>query len=98
MLMKTVSRGLNWSNLSFDSYQHLFSVRDDALSAIYTSLGLALATAVITSIIGLMVAYTLIRLKPKGKKILDVLSLLPNAMPAMALAVGLILTMNEAKS
>ncbi|ADZ92626.1 ABC transporter permease [Marinomonas mediterranea] len=94
-MMQTMSRGLHWNNLSLEAYQTLFSLDDGALDAIYTSLTLALMTALITAVIGMLVAFTLIRLKPKGHKILDALSLLPNAMPAMVLSVGLILTWNQ---
>lgn len=94
-LMRTVSLGLQWDNLTFNAYTHLFFSNSDALSAIYTSLGLAAMAAVITAIIGMLVAFTLIRLKPRGKAVLDILALLPNAIPAMALSVGLILTWNQ---
>jgi iron(III) transport system permease protein len=94
-MLRTVSGGLQWNNLTFNAYSQLFSADSSALSSIYTSLGLAIMTAFITAIIGLLVAFTIIRLKPRGKTLLDILALLPNAIPAMALSVGLILTWNQ---
>jgi iron(III) transport system permease protein len=94
-MLRTVSGGLQWNNLTFNAYSQLFSADSSALSSIYTSLGLAIMTAFITAAIGLLVAFTIIRLKPRGKTLLDILALLPNAIPAMALSVGLILTWNQ---
>lgn len=94
-LMSTVSHGLSWDNLTLSAYADLFTSGNGAVEAIYTSLGLAAMTALIAAVLGLLVAFTLIRLKPRGKSVLDVLSLMPNAVPAMALSVGLILTWNQ---
>lgn len=94
-LMRTVSRGVSWDNLTFDAYRTLFDADNDALHAILTSLGLAALTAVIAVFLGLLIAFMLIRLKPKGHSLLDMLALMPNAIPAMALAVGLILMWNQ---
>lgn len=94
-LMRTVSRGLTWDNLTLSAYGDLFDPNNDALNAIVTSLGLAILTAILTGLLGLLIAFTLVRLQPKGKHWLDLLALMPNAMPAMALSVGLILMWNQ---
>ncbi|CAG9295657.1 ABC transporter permease [Celerinatantimonas diazotrophica] len=94
-LMKTQSGGLHWNNLSFGAFIQLFSGVSDALRALITSLSLALAAAVLCSLIALVASYTLIRLRPKGVSILELLTVLPNAIPGMAVAVGLILTWNQ---
>ncbi|MDO6460144.1 ABC transporter permease subunit [Granulosicoccaceae sp. 1_MG-2023] len=44
----------------------------------------------------MLVAFTLVRLRSRGSAVLDFLSILPNAIPGMAVAVGLILTWNQA--
>lgn len=92
--MKTISAGLSAGNFGWQNFVALFTDGSDSLDAIYTSLGLALAAALITSIVGMAVAFTLIRLRPRGRWLLDFLSILPNSIPGMAVAVGLILTWN----
>ncbi|MFM2477546.1 ABC transporter permease [Celerinatantimonas sp. MCCC 1A17872] len=94
-LMKTQSGGLHWYNLGFGAFAALFSGVSDAMRALMTSLSLAFAAAILCCLIALVVSYTLIRLRPKGANILELLTVLPNAIPGMAVAVGLILTWNQ---
>lgn len=94
-LMKTQSGGLHWYNLGFGAFAALFSGVSDAMRALMTSLSLAFAAAILCCLIALVASYTLIRLRPKGANILELLTVLPNAIPGMAVAVGLILTWNQ---
>lgn len=94
-LMKTQSGGLHWNNLSLGAFVQLFSGVSDATQALLTSLSLAFAAALLCSLIALVASYTLIRLRPKGGQVLELLTVLPNAIPGMAVAVGLILTWNQ---
>src|SRR5699024_5880384 len=50
------SEGLVWSNLTLLNFQLLFDPRSGALTALSTSLGLAIVTATITAAIGIAVA------------------------------------------
>jgi iron(III) transport system permease protein len=58
-------------------------------------LTLALLAALCTVMIAVLVAFTTVRLRSRGIQLLDFLSILPNAIPGMAIAVGLILTWNQ---
>ena len=92
--MDTLSGGLAWDNFSFNNIASLFASGSDALGAIATSLTLAVLAALLTAAIGLLVAFTVVRLRSTGTVFLDFLSILPNSIPGMAVAVGLILTWN----
>jgi len=92
--MTTISGGLAWDNFSLVNYAQIFSLGSDALVAVGTSLSLAVAAAILTGVIALIVAFAVVRLRGRGTAFLDFMSILPNALPGMAVAVGLILTWN----
>lgn len=94
-LLDTLSGGLALSNMSFRHLTGLFDVDSEAWGAITTSLGLALLAALCSVVIAVLIAFTLVRLRTRGTAVLDFLSILPNAIPGMAIAVGLILTWNQ---
>lgn len=93
-LMERLSGGLRWSNFSGVHFREVFAADSDALEALFTSVLLASGASVAAVIIGVMVAFTLVRGQIAGAKFLDILAMLPNAVPGMAVAVGLILTWN----
>jgi len=95
-MMQRMSGGLVWSNLNFNAFIALFTTHEDALSAIATSLHLATVTALITVTIGILAAFFIVRWRSVLSDPLDFLLTLPNALPAMTLAVGLILVWNQA--
>jgi len=94
-LMGTISGGLTWSNLDTRHYEPIFSYGSRAYRAITTSGVLALSTAILSTILGGLVAYIVVRGTGKGRVIMDALSVLPNAIPAIVLAVGVILVWNS---
>ncbi|WP_432696579.1 ABC transporter permease [Marinobacterium sp. YM272] len=94
-MLDTLSGGLALSNMSLKHLAGLFDLDSEAWGAITTSFGLALLAAVCSVIIAVLVAFTLVRLRTRGTALLDFLSILPNAIPGMAIAVGLILTWNQ---
>lgn len=91
----TLSGGLQWNNFSTRHFAALFANQDGALAALITSISLATGTALVTGILGALVAYLVVRSNFKGKSWLDFLSLLPNTLPAIVVAVGLILAWNQ---
>ena len=92
--MKTISGGITWDNMGLTNYAEIMRSGSDALEAVGTSLTLAVLAAVLTGIIALIVAFSVVRLRTRGTAFLDALSIMPNALPGMAVAVGLILTWN----
>ncbi|WP_312209913.1 iron ABC transporter permease [Pseudescherichia sp.] len=94
-VMSTLSGGLAWNNVTFQHYLALFSQQGDALSALGTSLSLALGASVITGLLGLLVSWLVVVRQIKGRSVLDALSLLPAALPGIVVGVGLILLWNR---
>ncbi len=94
-VMSTLSGGVAWSNLTPQHYQALFSQQGDALSALGTSLSLALAASLITGLLGLLVSWLVVVRQINGRGVLDALSLLPAALPGIVVGVGLILLWNR---
>nr|WP_318381768.1 iron ABC transporter permease [uncultured Enterobacter sp.] len=94
-IMSTLSGGLSWQNVTLHHYAALFSQQGDALSALGTSLSLALASALITGALGLLAAWLVVVQKIRGRSLLDALSLMPAALPGIVVGVGLILLWNR---
>ncbi|MCS2608193.1 ABC transporter permease [Halomonas dongshanensis] len=94
-LSATLSSGLALDNLSLRHFEALLANRGGALKALSTSLSLALGAALLTGILGALVGYLVVRAQVRGKRLLDLLSLLPNTLPGIVVAVGLILAWNQ---
>lgn len=94
-LMSTLSGGIHGDNFTLRHFTALFAQQGDALSALGTSLSLALASALIVGVIGLLAAWLVLVQKMKGSAIVDALSLMPAALPGVVVGVGLILLWNQ---
>ncbi|HDX8823859.1 iron ABC transporter permease [Klebsiella michiganensis] len=94
-LMSTLSGGIHADNVTLRHFAALFAQQGDALSALGTSLSLALASALIVGVIGLLAAWLVLVQKIKGSAIVDALSLMPAALPGVVVGVGLILLWNQ---
>ncbi|AXF59140.1 iron ABC transporter permease [Leclercia sp. W6] len=94
-VLGTLSGGVTLDNLTGGHYAALFSQQGDALSALRTSLSLALGAACITGALGLLAAWLVVVQKIKGRGVLDALSLMPAALPGVVVGVGLILLWNR---
>lgn len=92
---RTISGGLSWANVSTVHFEAILANRAGALEALATSLGLGLATALITGLLGMLTAYVVVRHKSAAAKLLDFLTLVPNTIPGIVVAVGLILAWNQ---
>lgn len=91
----TISRGLTMSNFSWRHYQTVFENGSGAMGALGTSISMATIAALITGILGALISYLVVRVRCRGHNVLDFLSLLPNTMPGIVVAVGLILAWNH---
>jgi len=92
---ETLSGGLRPENLGLRHFRAVFADGGGALGALLTSWGLASVTAVAAGALGALAAYVGVRSAWRGRKAVDALAALPNALPAMVLAVGLILCWNR---
>jgi len=91
----TLSGGLGWHNLSWRHFAILLSGDNDAVTAMSTSLSLALGTALLTGMVGLSVAWLAVARRMRGAVMLEGLALLPSALPSIVVGVGLILAWNR---
>ncbi|HEB4990062.1 TPA: iron ABC transporter permease [Klebsiella michiganensis] len=94
-LMSTLSGGIHADNVTLRHFASLFAQQGDALSALATSLSLALASAGVVGLVGLLAAWLVVVQKMKGSAFVDALSLLPAALPGVVVGVGLILLWNQ---
>ena len=92
---RTLSGGLVTQNLTAKHFAALFVQGSEALQALTTSFSLALGAALLAGLLGTLLAYTVVRYKSPLTTLLDMVSVLPNAMPGMVVAVGMILAWNQ---
>ena len=78
-------------SLSFKNYEFVFK---RGMSAMQDTLILALAATPITAILGLVVSFLLVRKRFFGKKLMEIASMIPFAVPGIALGIGYILSFN----
>lgn len=94
-LSRTLSGGLAWNNMSLDHFRAIAQSGSDAADALVTSLSLGLGAALLTGMLGVLVAYCVVKTRTRGRVLLDALALLPNTMPGIVVGVGLILAWNQ---
>lgn len=91
----TLSGGLALENWTLRHFQAVFREGSAAMQALGTSFALALGAALLVGLLGACVAYCTVRLRTRTALMLDVVSVLPNAMPGIVVAVGMILAWNQ---
>lgn len=79
-------------NLTFRNYLQVIFDNTMVKDAVRNSLFLSFSSGIIAMFLGVMVAYVIVKVKPKGKNILELLSLLPYSIPGIVMAIGVILT------
>lgn len=94
-LSRTISGGLALSNLGFDNFMELLNLGGGGLRALGNSLTLGIVTALLAGTLGAITAYAVVKGHGRFRGVLDGLSLAPNAMPGVVVAVGLILAWNQ---
>jgi len=97
---RTLSGGLAADNFTTANFMRVFSNAGGGMSALGTSLTLALGAALCTGLLGSLIAYLISRgdgsgEKMRGRTAIDAFSSLPNVIPGMVVAVGLILAWNQ---
>ena len=94
-LSKTLSGGLSPDNLGLHNFALILADESGALRALGSSLVLGVATALVAGLIGAAASYGVVKTRFRGKYLLDGLTALPNAIPGVVVAVGLILAWNQ---
>lgn len=81
---------LTLANFTLDNYRNLFNakmVSDSVMNSLY----LAFGAGIIAMLLGVMIAYVINKIKPRGKVALEIISILPYSIPGIVLAIGVIL-------
>ena len=94
-LVKAYGLPLIPENFTLENFQNLATSKA-TMDSIRNSLFLSISAGVICMFLGVMVAYVVIKIKPKGKEILEMLSVLPYSIPGTVLAIGVILAWSGA--
>ena len=79
--VSTYGLPLTWDNLSLDNYKYILFEYEVTKDAIFNSVTLGLAAAVITMFAGVMISYVIVKMKVRGKGILEFLGMLPFSVP-----------------
>ena len=87
---------LDPNNLSLDNYKYILFEYDVTRDAIWNSVTLGLAAAFITMFAGVMISYVIVKMKVRGKGILEFLGILPFSVPGSVIALGVILAWSGA--
>ncbi|MBQ7732517.1 MAG: iron ABC transporter permease [Synergistaceae bacterium] len=94
-LVKAYGLPLVWKNFSFSNYQKVFA-SVATMDSIWNSLFLSVTAGVVCMFLGVMIAYVINRIKPRGRNVLEILSILPYSIPGTVLAIGVILAWSGA--
>ncbi len=89
--LKAYGLPLLFKNMTLGNFIYVLFHCKLAQDAMKNSMFLSISAAIITMFVGTMVAYVVIKVKAKGKLILEALATLPYSIPGIVLAIGVIL-------
>lgn len=89
--LKAYGLPITLANMTFNNYKNILFNNTMVMDSIKNSTFLAFSAGIICMLLGVMVAYVIVKIKPKGSLILELLSLLPYAIPGIVMAIGVIL-------
>ncbi|NLV37405.1 MAG: iron ABC transporter permease [Clostridiaceae bacterium] len=95
-LLKAYGLPLIPANFTLKNYTNILFNNKMVSDAIGNSLFLSVSAGIIAMFLGVMIAYVIIKIKPKGKEVLEVISILPYSIPGTVLAIGVILAWSGA--
>jgi iron(III) transport system permease protein len=89
--LKTYGLPIAMENMTWSNYHHILFEWQLTRDAIANSIGLGLAAALITMFAGVIISYVIVKMKVRGKGILEFLGMLPFSVPGSVIALGVIL-------
>ena len=89
-MLKAYGLPLTFENFTMKNYVKIFQ-STATVDSIKNSLFLSITAGIICMFMGVMIAYVINKIKPKGKGVLEILSVLPYSIPGTVLAIGVIL-------
>lgn len=90
--LKAYGLPLTFENFTLDNYKDVLFNNAMVGDSIKNSIFLAFSAGIVCMFLGVMVAYVIVKIKPRGSMLLELLSLLPYAIPGIVMAIGVILT------
>ena len=75
-MLKAYGLPLTLENFTFDNYLNLFKSKM-VQDSVVNSLTLSISAGIIAMFLGVMIAYVIQKIKPKGKTALEIISILP---------------------
>lgn len=88
--LKAYGLPLQLKNFTFAQYQKVFSA-NGTIASIRNSLFVSITAGIICMFLGTLVAYVVQKIRPRGRGVLEVISMLPYAIPGTVLSIGVIL-------
>ena len=89
--LKTYGLPFDLENMTWANYNHILFEWDLTRDSIWNSITLGLASALITMFAGVIISYVIVKMKVRGKGILEFLGMLPFSVPGSVIALGVIL-------
>ena len=89
--LKTYGLPFTAENLTLANYRYILFDWKMTRDAIWNSVTLGLAAALITMFAGVMISYVIVKMKVRGKGILEFLGMLPFSVPGSVIALGVML-------
>ena len=86
---------IEWGALGLQHFHRVFFEVDETPRAVMNSLKLAVTTATVTTVLGVLLAYLRVKTKVKGRHALELIAAIPYATPGTVLAFALILTFSQ---
>lgn len=88
--IKAYGLPLKLENFTLSQYQKVFKA-SGTIDSIKNSLFVSISAGIICMFLGTLVAYVVQKIRPKGKEVLEVISVLPYSIPGTVLSIGVIL-------
>lgn len=90
-LLKAWGAKLTWANITLSNFKYILFEYGETQSAFINSFKLAVSAATITTFLGAIVAYIIVKTKTRGRTLLDTVTTLPYSLPGVVVAVAMIL-------
>ncbi len=89
--LKTYGLDFTLENLSLRNYKFILFDYQVTRDAIWNSVTLGLSAALVTMFAGVMISYVIVKMRVRGKGVLEFLGMLPFSVPGSVIALGVIL-------
>lgn len=89
--LKAYGLPLSIQNMTLDNYKYILTQSTMVKDAVKNSLFLSISAGIIAMFLGVMIAYVIVKVKPRGGLLLELLALLPYSVPGIVLGIGVIL-------